>query len=334
MIGYLFFPFTSCWLNAAVVYAWLLVGHYVWRKVRAPGIKCEDKHVFITGGSTGLGLATAIQFAQRGAKVTVVSRSRTNLDAAEERLKEACPNAQVRGRVCDVTKEETVATVIAEATKEFGPIEFLVCSAGLSTPGYFLEQSLADHKKQMDLNYFGCVNAVHAVAPAMKERKSGTIVLISSAAAFAGMVGYSLYVPSKFALRGFADCLRNELLKYNINVTAFYPSNMDTPGFEIEERTKPVETKTIEGSIETISADKASEYLMNGLAQGHYSITNDPLAELGRIATGGVAPREHMFLELIAAPIFLVIGLFFQQFMDWTVRKGPGRFVAADKKSE
>ena len=67
-------------------------------------------------------------------------------------------------------------------------------------------------------------------------------ILYSSAVAFCGMVGYSAYAPTKFALRGLADCLRNELVGSGVKVSIFYPSNMDTPGFAVENKTKPAET--------------------------------------------------------------------------------------------
>ena len=111
----------------------------------------------------------------------------------------------------------------------------------------------------------------------------------SSAVAFSGFVGYAQYAPSKFALRGLADCLRNELKAHNIAVTIYFPSSMDTPGFAEENKTKPAECKEIEGSASLITADQAADNLLSGLARGHYAITDELLTEIGRIVRACVA---------------------------------------------
>lgn len=126
------------------------------------------------------------------------------------------------------------------------------------------------------------------------RKAKGLVVIVSSAVCFGGTIGYSLYAPSKFALRGLCDCLRNELKvcgagdiesagylfslvenyivphtlllpqPHNIRLVGYYPANMETPGFEVEQKTKPEETKRIEGSVSMMSADKAAEYLIQG----------------------------------------------------------------------
>jgi short-subunit dehydrogenase len=78
------------------------------------------------------------------------------------------------------------------------------------------------------------------------------------------MIGYTTYAPSKYALRGLGECLRNELCRDNIRVSMFYPSNMDTPAFAIENKTKPAETVLIEGSASTVTAEKAADQLLAG----------------------------------------------------------------------
>lgn len=142
--------------------------------------------------------------------------------------------------------------------------DIVVCCAGLATPAYFADADLGVHRKAMDLNYFGVLNTIKAVLPSMTSNKSGHLILVSSAVCFAPMVGYSTYAPSKFALRGLGECLRNELQRYNIQVTMFYPSNMDTPAFAQENLTKPVETTEIEGTSTTFTAEQAAQHLFAG----------------------------------------------------------------------
>eukprot|EP00730_Choanoeca_flexa_P009988 TRINITY_DN14693_c0_g1_i1.p1 TRINITY_DN14693_c0_g1~~TRINITY_DN14693_c0_g1_i1.p1 ORF type:complete len:331 (+),score=83.39 TRINITY_DN14693_c0_g1_i1:22-1014(+) len=327
----LLFPFASTLLNVALGYAYVCVTALIYRKLTAPGFDPKGKHCVITGGSTGLGLFVALRYAQKGAKVTIIARNQSKLDAAKAEIVKQVPTAKVLIISCDVTDESKVKSSMQAAIDAHGAIDHLVCNAGVAAPGYFLEGSLQAHRKQMEVNYFGCLNAVMAVVPEMVSNKTqGTIVLVSSAVCFAGMVGYSQYAPSKYALRGLSDCLRNEMLRYGIRVVCYFPSSMNTPGFEIEERVKPAETKAIEGSASLIEAQDAADHLISALANGSYSVTNEPLAELGRIATGGVQPREMPFLELVLAPIFMVIGLGFQQFMDYTARTGPGKSSKMD----
>eukprot|EP00056_Hartaetosiga_gracilis_P022176 m.28694 g.28694 ORF g.28694 m.28694 type:complete len:143 (-) comp9493_c0_seq4:184-612(-) len=121
--------------------------------------------------------------------------------------------------------------------------------------------------------------------------------------------------------------LTTYLQPYNIRVVGYYPTSMDTPGFEVEERTKPKETKAIEGQGGLIKPEKAAKNLINGIANGNYSITDDPILELARIASGGLAPRENFFLELFAAPLSVIIGYFYTMDMDKTAKEGPGKSV-------
>eukprot|EP00056_Hartaetosiga_gracilis_P022174 m.28688 g.28688 ORF g.28688 m.28688 type:complete len:325 (-) comp9493_c0_seq2:184-1158(-) len=306
----------------------LVLLNVLFRKFTRPGLRCKSKHVFITGGTVGLGLCTAIEYAQNGALVTVVSRRQENVNAAVKEIKAKVPNAKAQGFSCDVTDEEQLSLAVSEAQAKFGTIYTLVCCAGTANPGYFLETSVADYRKQMELNYLGTVATAKAVVPSIIEGKEGgTVVFVSSAVAFASMIGYSQYAPSKWAVRAFTDALRNELIPYNIRVVGYYPTSMDTPGFEVEERTKPKETKAIEGQGGLIKPEKAAKNLINGIANGNYSITDDPILELARIASGGLAPRENFFLELFAAPLSVIIGYFYTMDMDKTAKEGPGKSV-------
>ena len=119
----------------------------------------------------------------------------------------------------------------------------MVCAAGAAYPGYFLEQDLAIFERTMRLNYLGSVFTAKAAVPAMVARSSGHLILISSGAAAASFLGYSSYAPTKFAVRGLADALRNELCGTGVRVSVAYPPDTDTPGFEQENKTKPPECR-------------------------------------------------------------------------------------------
>lgn len=114
---------------------------------------------------------------------------------------------------------------------DIGPIDILICNAGVAHPGRFLDIDAEVYRSQMEVNYLGCVWSVKEVAPGMVERGSGSIVLISSAAGVVGIAGYSAYSPTKWALRGFADCLRMEMKAHGVGVHIAYPPDMVTPGY-------------------------------------------------------------------------------------------------------
>ncbi|EDQ85473.1 uncharacterized protein MONBRDRAFT_34237 [Monosiga brevicollis MX1] len=300
---------------------------YLYRKLRAPGFKVEGKHAVITGGSLGLGLEIAKKFAAAGANVTIMARNEAKLKAAVEEISR---NKKDLSKICyvpcDVTNVEAVREALTRATSINGAIDYLICSAGMAAPGYFLESKIETHRQQMDVNYFGCVNMVHAALPDMiQAKRKPTIILVSSAVCFGSFVGYSQYSPSKFAVRALADALRNELLRYDIRVMIYFPSSMNTPGFEIEELTKPQETRDIEGQMGLIEADQAAQKLIDGIASGAYSVTTEALGELARMGTCGIQPREMPLLEILVAPIFVVVALGYQVYMDYTARNGAGK---------
>lgn len=95
----------------------------------------------------------------------------------------------------------------------------------------------------MEINYYGCLYTSKAIIPDLiTQNKKSKLIFFSSAVAVCGLIGYSSYVPTKFALRGLADGLQSELKPYGIDVHIFLPSNIDSPGFKEENLTKPIET--------------------------------------------------------------------------------------------
>ncbi|CEG37197.1 hypothetical protein F443_19099 [Plasmopara halstedii] len=312
------------WLVGIVIVGVSVVSHVV-TKLRAPGFKVKGKHVFITGGSSGLGLALAKKYAQKGAKVSIVARNEDKLEESKQEIEIAC-NSEVFIQSCDVADFASVQMAVEAANKFHGrATDHVICSAGFSTPGYFLQQDVSLHKKTMDVNYFGTLHAIKAALPAMIQRseggKGGQIVLVSSGLGLISWIGYAQYAASKYALRGLAESLRNELLLYGIRVSIFYPGNIDTPGYVEENRTKPAETKTIEGVSELVHPDKVAQSLINGLSDGQFSITNDPMISILRVLANGVAPRYNTVLETVFLPIFILIQVGFGYFMDYIVSK-------------
>ncbi|POM70531.1 3-ketodihydrosphingosine reductase [Phytophthora palmivora] len=297
--------------------------------MRAPGFCVDGKHVFITGGSSGIGLATAKKYAQAGAKVSIIARDETKLETAKREIEAIRKHADtpVFTQSCDVVDFEAVKKAL-EAANSFHKrtTDHVVCSAGCVEPGYFMEQDVAGFRRSMDINYFGCLHVVHAALPAMIKqhdieggKDGGQIVLVGSGFSLLACIGTTQYSSSKYALRGLAESLRNELKLYDISVSVFYPGNVDTPMLEHELALTPPETQTIEGVSSPLSPEAAAQTLVNGIAKGHFSITTDPLVYLLRILSNGVTPRHNTVLEAITLPLVIVIQFIFLIFMDTVV---------------
>jgi 3-dehydrosphinganine reductase len=175
----------------------------------------RGKHVLITGGSKGLGLALAREFLRRGCNVTVVARNQTDLLEALQNLdayaKSLSLTPKLQALRADTTSTEELAAAFSAAEASAGPIQVLFANAGLSIPGLFVDQPLSDFEKQVEVNYLGVVRAIKCVLPGMLTRRDGYVVITASMAAVLGMAGYTSYAPTKWALRGLADCLHNEV---------------------------------------------------------------------------------------------------------------------------
>jgi 3-dehydrosphinganine reductase len=269
-----------------------------------------NQHVVVTGGSQGLGLHLAAEFAKDGARVTIISRNQANLDDALAVI-EPVATAFVQAVAADVTDAKAVAAAIHGAAAKFGPVDVLVTCAGFAPTGYFTELTVDQFQAAMNLNYFGTLHAVRAVVPAMKDRRRGRIVIVSSALALTGYVGYSAYCPSKWAVRGLGEALRNELLPYDVMVQQVFPPGMDTPGFEVENRTKPPETKAIEANETTHRPENCAAVAFKAIAKDSYHITCGDFG-VGLLATAaaGMAPRASYLLDAIVLPFVVFIGRF------------------------
>ncbi|MCD6555378.1 MAG: SDR family oxidoreductase [Anaerolineae bacterium] len=232
------------------------------------------KNAVITGGSSGIGKATARLLARYGANVFIIARGQKRLDAA---LDEIAAERNRADQVCrafsaDVAQYEQIKAV-GDAIVESGyPPDILINSAGIARCNYFDELTLDDFRQTMDINFFGTVNTIKAVLPYMKERRSGHIVNISSMAGFLGVFGYTAYGASKFAVRGFSDVLRCELKPYGIHVSVVFPPDTDTPQLWAENETKPLETKMISGTVKPMSAEAVALAILRGVRRRRHLI--------------------------------------------------------------
>ncbi len=234
----------------------------------------QNQVILITGGSSGIGLATACAFAREGAHVWLLARNTTLLGQALEDVKAARKGpGQNCGLVsADVADPDQVNRALGEVASQAGLPDIVVNSAGVAHPGYFEELDLPIFHEMMDVNYFGALHVIRAVVPGMIERRSGYLVNISSGAALLPTFGYTAYAASKCALRGLSDVLRVELKRYNIHVSVVYPPDTDTPQLAWEAQYKPPETHDVYGGV-VVSADYVAKATLEAVRRNHYSIT-------------------------------------------------------------
>ena len=247
--------------------------------------RLRDAHVIVTGGSEGIGLATARLASERGARVSLVARRRDVLDAAASTIP-----GPVAVAAADVADAGGLAEAIDALVVQQGPCDVLVCCAGYALPGYFGELPLDEFERHVRVNYLGAVHAVRAVLPSMRERRRGHVLVTSSTAGIVGVFGYGAYSPTKFAVRGLAEVLRAETVADGIRVGIIYPPDTETPGFERENLTKPPETVAISGSIAPITAAKMAARVVAGIERDRAAIFADPATAVLARTSGIIGP--------------------------------------------
>ncbi|MBR0195453.1 MAG: SDR family NAD(P)-dependent oxidoreductase [Paludibacteraceae bacterium] len=173
------------------------------------------KTVVITGGSSGIGKATAELFARKGWQVFEWSRSGASTDT-------------ITHISCDVTKPEQTQAAAKQVIDQAGQIDVFISNAGYGISGAIEFTSSEDAHRQMEVNFFGALNSVQAVLPYMRERKAGRIIFTSSVAAVLSIPYQSFYSASKAAINALALALQNEVRAFGIYVSVLMPGDVAT----------------------------------------------------------------------------------------------------------
>jgi len=216
-------------------YAWVLWDY--WERHLDPdlfvdrslGGKVRDRVVVITGGSSGIGLATAIKVAEAGAVTIIVARGAEKLEEARQEMEDAGHTAFAY--TCDLSDLDDIDALVAKIEKNHGPIDILVNNAGRSIRRG-IERSFDrfhDFERTMQLNYFGALRTTMQALPAMIEKKRGHIINISSIGVLSNAPRFSAYVASKAALDAFTRCAAAEFSHRGINFTTINMPLVRTP---------------------------------------------------------------------------------------------------------
>jgi 3-dehydrosphinganine reductase len=225
-------------------------------------------HVVITGGSSGIGLAVATIYARRGYRVSLIGRNVARLEAAREAIRREATNASIFTTSADVSLADQAANALTDCEVAHGPCDILVASAGVVEPGWFHDQEGAAWRAQWQTNLDGVANAVHFAYPKMRQRGRGSVMIVSSAAAFIGIPAYAAYCASKAALVGFADSLRLEAMPSGVRIGICFPPDTDTPQLAQELRGRPAEAQMLMGRIRPRPAGEIAAKIVYGIDKG------------------------------------------------------------------
>lgn len=192
------------------------------------------KVAVITGASSGVGLAAALQFAEAGYDMMLAARQQQELQKVAKQCEER--GARALTIATDVTKDQAVHELAAAAVKEYGRIDVWVNDAGVYLTGKFENLPLEDMHRVMETNFFGTVHGSHAALAQFRKQGAGVLINISSVNAAAPQPLVSIYSASKAAVRAFDESLRMELrldkLPHDIHVCTVMPASIDTPLFQ------------------------------------------------------------------------------------------------------
>ena len=253
------------------------------RRSRA-GHPLQDRHVIITGASSGIGRAAAIAVAARGATVFALARNGAALDDLVAEIRAAGGSAYAF--TCDVTDSDSVDACVKDILGRFGHVDYLVNNAGRSirrSVGASTDR-LHDYERVMAVNYFGAVRMVLALLPHWRERRFGHVVNVSSAGVQASSPRYSAYVPTKAALDAFAEVVGTETLSDHVTFTTIHMPLVSTPMITPSNRLNPVPA---------ISAEHAAAMVVRGLVEKPVRIDTPlgTLADVGNYFTPRLSRR-------------------------------------------
>ena len=238
------------------------------------------RHVIITGASSGIGRASALAVARRGATVFALARNGEALDELVEEIR--ANGGQAYPFTCDITDSASVEHTVKDILGRFDHVDYLVNNAGRSIRRSVVNSTdrLHDYERVMAVNYFGAVRMVLALLPHWRERRFGHVVNVSSAGVQARNPKYSSYLPTKAALDAFADVVSTETLSDHITFTTIHMPLVATPMIAPSKRLNPVPA---------ISAERAAAMVVRGLVDKPVRIDTP----MGTLAEAGhqFAPR-------------------------------------------
>ena len=187
----------------------------------------NGQHAVVTGGSRGIGAAVAAALARRGARLTIISRSGTSLEAHAAALRGQY-SADVRAVAADVTNATAVEAAFRAATSALGPVNILVNNAGAAAGAKFVGMTRSLWDEMIAVNLTATFSCTMQVIPAMLEAKSGRVINMASTAGLRGVKAMTAYCAAKHGVVGFTRSLALEMAKHGVTVNAVCPGYVDS----------------------------------------------------------------------------------------------------------
>lgn len=210
----------------------------------------KNKHILITGASSGIGEALAFEFAKRGSHVTLLARRKNRLEALASKLKQLYPQQKILSEIADVTSDESFHRAVLESIRQLGPLDVVIANAGFGVAGEVTNLSLEDYRRQFETNVFGVLRTIKETISSLKMTH-GRLAIIGSVNGYVSLPGISAYAMSKFCVRALCDALYHELLPSGVSVTHI------APGFVVSE----IRRVNNQGELQQIAQDPIPAWL-------------------------------------------------------------------------
>jgi len=225
----------------------------------------------VTGATRGIGRAIALTLAEQGTELILLARDKKKLAQMEQEIKGKNPRSNAWSIACDLADRKAIARAVGDIRKRSQSLSGIIHVAGYARPGYFHELPGDEFEKAMRTDYLGAVYLTQGLVD--KVESGGLISVTSSVVGFMGVFGYTSYAGPKWALIGFAESLRQELIARKIQVAVLCPPDTETPGYAEENRTKPYETVAISESAKLMQPEAVARKFFKGIARGKFLIT-------------------------------------------------------------
>ena len=220
-------------------------------------MKPSDGIVWITGASSGIGAAVALEMANRGWQVAISARSRDKLDKIAEL------HSNITAISCDVTDRDGMSKTAQKIEAEIGSLAMIIANAGIYLPTHFPKFDVSIFDDSFAVNLTGTVNMIAASYPYMIERNKGQIVLVSSVAGYNGLPTSAAYGATKAALLNMGEAMAIDLAKYGLSVNMVAPGFIDTPATQQNTFHMPA----------LMDVTKAAKVMVDGLEKNRTRIT-------------------------------------------------------------
>ncbi len=260
------------------------------------------KLALITGGSSGIGLETARQLVARGANVALFARRQEQLEIASQVLENNKITQQQKVILLsgDVSHFNHTETIIRQFMLDSGVPDILINSAGIVYPGKFINIPFEEYQKMIQTNYLGMVNMCKLVIPEMVKLHRGYVVNVASMAALIPLYGYTGYAGTKYAVRGFTDCLRQEMRLLGIGISIVYPPDTKTPQLEQEIPNRPAMTQALAETSSAVDPELVAQSILRGIERKKYVIIPGTEAKLLAHAGYLLGNTLHRVMDIMA----------------------------------